>query len=352
MLAHPTVPSDPPRPALPERPAILIVLMGSLGDITRALPLVAILKHHRPAATLGWLADWRWRDVVDAHSGIDHVFTFPRERRPGAFLRLAADLRAARPDIVLDLQRILKSGIASRVAGAPRRVGFHQENAKEFNHLFNTEEVGHRPPNLPKWRHYLAFAEHLGLPVPDSLDFGLERLADPRLLPGELRGIEKRFVVFVMGASWPSKQWTERGYVDLIRHLERATVHRAVLVGGHSQRAVAERIASQASASRLTDLTGRTSIAQLGATLAAARAAVGPDSGPGHLAAAMGTPHVTLFGPTDPGRVAPYRCEHLVVRGPVECGPRCGRRCRRRAGRCMDAISAEMVWRVLEPQVC
>jgi ADP-heptose:LPS heptosyltransferase len=340
---------EPLRPPLAQAPAVLIVLMGSLGDIARALPLVSIMRAQRPGARLSWLVDWRWRDLVEAHPGVDRVITFPRERTPAAMTRLAADVRASRPDVTLDLQRILKSGIAAFVSGAPRRIGFHRRNTKEFNYLFNTEHIGQRSPSLPKWRHYLAFAEHLGLPVPDALDFGIDALADPRLMPDELRGLGAGFVAFIMGSSWPSKEWTQSGYRDLVGFVERETPHHVALVGDPSQRAFADRVASLAASPRVTNLTGRTSLLQLGATLAAARAAVGPDSGPGHLAAALGTPHVTLFGPTDPARVAPYRAEHLAVRSPVDCEPCKRRRCRRRAGPCMDAITSAMVWRVLNP---
>jgi len=337
------------RVPLPDAATVLIVLMGSMGDVVRALPLASIFRRHRPDARVAWLVDWRWREVVAAHSGVDRVLTFPRERTLGPFLRLVADLRALRPDAVLDLQRILKSGVASRLTGAPRRIGFHRRDAKELNPLFNNEFIGPGAAGLPKWRHYLGFAEQLGLPVPGDLDFGIRSLGDARNLPVELRGVEGRVAAFAMGASWPSKQWSEEGYRGLAEIVLRETPCRVVLVGDRSQQGLAERVARSAPRERLIDLTGRTSLTQLGATLAAACAAVGPDSGPGHLAAALGTPHVTLVGPTDPARVAPYRAEHLVVRSPVGCDPRCGRTCRQREGRCMDAVTPAMAWQVLGP---
>lgn len=348
-MRPPNVPSDPLQAPLPHAPAVLIALMGSMGDVVRALPLASILKQHRPDARVAWLVDWRWREIVAAHSGVDRILTFPRERTPGAFLRLIAELRALRPGVVLDLQRILKSGVASRLTGAPRRVGFARGDAKECNHLFNTEFIAPGTADLPKWRHYLAFAGQLGLPVPGDLDFGIQSLADSRNLPDELRGLGEGFVAFVMGASWPSKGWSEEGYRDVAGAVLHETPCRIVLVGDRSQQGLAGRVARSAPRERVVDLTGRTSLTRLGAVLAAARAAVGPDSGPGHLSAALGTPHVTLFGPTDPARVAPYRAEHLVVRSPAGCDPRCGRTCRRRKGRCMDAITPAMVWQVLAP---
>lgn len=348
-MRPPNVTRELLRVPLPDAPTVLIVLMGSLGDVVRALPLPSILRQHRPDARVAWLVDWRWREVVAAHSGVDRILAFPRERTPAPFLRLVADLRALRPDVVLDLQRILKSGVASRLTGAPRRIGFHRRDAKEFNPLFNNEFIGPGADGLPKWQHYLGFVEQLGLPVPDVLDFGIRSLGDARNLPDELRGVEGRVVAFAMGASWPSKRWPEEGYRDLARIVLRETPCRVVLVGDRSQQGLAERVALSAPRERVIDLTGRTSLTQLGAILAAACAAVGPDSGPGHLAAALGTPHVTLFGPTDPARVAPYRAGHLVVRSPIPCGPRCGRTCRRREGRCMDAITPAMAWQTLAP---
>jgi len=335
---------------LPQAPTVLIVLMGSLGDVVRALPLASILRQHRPDARVAWMVDWRWREVVAAHSGVDRILAFPRERTPRPFMRLVADLRALRPDVVLDLQRILKSGVASRLTGAPRRIGFHRRDAKEFNPLFNNECIGPGAADLPKWRHYLGFVEQLGLPVPGDLDFGIRSLGDARNLPDELRGDEEEpLVAFAMGASWPSKRWSEDGYRALAGIVLRETPCRVVLVGDRSQQGLAARVARSAPRERVIDLAGRTSLTQLGAILAAACAAVGPDSGPGHLAAALGTPHVTLVGPTDPARVAPYRAGHLVVLSPIPCDPRCGRACHRREGRCMDAITPAVVWQALAP---
>jgi len=343
------VTSDPRSRPLCSTPAILIVLMGSLGDVARALPVASLLAQHRPGARISWLVDWRWRELLADHPAIDRLITFPRERTPLAFARLIGELRAERLDITLDLQRHFKSGLCSRVSGAPRRIGFHPADAREGNHYFNTEHISRCPPHLSKLRHYLVFAEHLGLPVSEPLDLGLARFADPRLVPEPVSGRE--FVAVVMGSSWRSKDWTPDGYRGLLSLIERETPLDVVLVGDGSQRDLAERISPAGVDSRVVNLAGRTTLSQLCATLAAARAAVGPDSGPGHLAAALGTPAVTLIGPTRVERVAPYGCEHLAVRSPVDCEPCLRRTCRRRAGRCMDAITPAMVWQALAPLV-
>ena len=343
--------NDPAPQSLHTTPAILIVLMGSLGDVARALPLASLLAQHRPGARVSWLVDWRWRELLADHPAIDRLITFPRERTPRAFARLIGEMRAERLDLTLDLQRHLKSGLCSLVSGAPRRVGFHPADAREGNPHFNTEHIPRRPPHLSKLRHYLVFAEHLGLPVSESLDFGLARFADPRLLPEPVRGRGVGFVTVVMGSSWRSKDWTPDGYRGLVSLIKHETPLDVVLLGDGSQRDLAERVSPAGVDSRVVNLAGRTTLSELCATLAAARAAVGPDSGPGHLAAALGTPAVTLIGPTLVERVAPYGCEHLAVRSPVDCAPCLRRTCKRRAGRCMDAITPAMVWQALAPLV-
>ena len=325
--------------------------MGSLGDVARALPVASLLAQHRPGARISWLVNWRWRELLADHPAIDRLITFPRERTPRALARLIGELRAECLDLTLDLQRHLKSGLCSLASGAPRRIGFHPADAREGTPWFNTEYIPRRPPHYSKLSHYLAFAEHLGLPVSQSLDFGLTRFADPRCLPEPVRGRGAEFVVVVMGSSWRSKDWTPDGYRGLVSLIEQETPLDVVLIGDGSQRDLTQRVSPAGADSRVVNLVGRTTLAELCATLAAARAAVGPDSGPGHLSAALGTPAVTLIGPTLVERVAPYKCGHLAVRSPVDCAPCWRRTCRRRAGRCMDAITPAMVWQVLAPLV-
>jgi ADP-heptose:LPS heptosyltransferase len=243
----------------------------------------------------------------------------------------------------------LKSGVCSLASGARRRIGFDRPNAKEGNALFSNEYIAHHAATIPKLRHYLAFIERLGLPIASSLDFGLSALTDPRHVPATVRDRAGQLIALVMGSSWPTKDWSAEAYRDLAVIIIRETRLHVALVGHESHRSAAARVVDAAPPGRVIDLVGRTSLLELGATLAAARAAVGPDSGPGHLAAAVGTPHVTLFGPTHVERVVPYGCEHLAVRAPVECRGCPRRRCRRREGRCMDTITVASVWSILEP---
>jgi lipopolysaccharide heptosyltransferase I len=317
--------------------------MGSLGDVARGLSLVAHIKQHRPDARLTWLVEPRCAELVRLHPGIDEVIVFQRSFRPQAVLQLAGELRRRRFDVTLDLQRIFKSGFFSMLSGAPRRIGFHPRNAKELNWIFNNEHIPFFSDALPKIRHYLKFGDPIGLPAPQRLEFGLSHIRAADAGPEEIRAFRRPFVALVLGSAWPSKDWIEEGYRGLIARILAHGSLGVALLGDRTREALARRLARGFPSARLVDLAGKTTLAQLIATLQAAAAAVGPDSGPGHLAAAVGTPFVTLFGPTAPARTAPYGSEHLVVKSEPECAPCYRRRCPEPERRCMPAITAEAV---------
>src|SRR5512139_181268 len=190
---------------------ILIVLHGAIGDVTLALPLLNRLRHGYPQARIVWALEPPAAPLLLHHPAVDDVLIFERAQGVPAFVRFLRQVRALRPDLPLDLQRHLKSGIVSRVSGAPLRLGFHRRNGREGNWLFNTHALAPMPHFSPKLQQFLRFADWLGVQdVPVS--FGL------RLTPEEegrvadlLVGVSVPFVVAFIGASWESKLWfTER----------------------------------------------------------------------------------------------------------------------------------------------
>jgi ADP-heptose:LPS heptosyltransferase len=327
---------------IPTAPSILIILMGSLGDVARGLCLVSHIKAHLPESRITWLVEPKCADLVGLHPQIDHVIEFKRKRSMAAMWDLYQKLQKEHFDITLDLQRHLKSGFFSLLSGAKRRIGFHRKNAKELNWLFNNESIPYYHENLPKLDHYLKFTEHLGLPEPDSLDFGLNSLEINRLVPPAVVEIQNSFLAVVMGSSWESKDWSFEGHCNLVQHVIKSQNRHVVLLGGSDQWTVAEKLIEKADSPNIINLTGN-SLIEMTAVLKAAAAAVGPDSGPGHLAAAVGTPYVTLFGPTPASRHVPYGCEHLIVQSDLECVPCYQKQCPERNNRCMRNIKVDDV---------
>lgn len=327
---------------IPPAPSILIILMGSLGDVARGLCLVSHIKTHLPASKITWLIEKRRNGLVGFHPQLDQTIVFDRSRGLSGVWDLYKALRRAHFDITLDLQRLLKSGIFSVLSGARRRIGFHRCNAKELNWVFNNEHIPYYSENHSKLDHYLKFTKYLGLPDPNTLDFGLTTLDVKRTAPLQVVEIQNTFIAVVMGSSWESKNWNFDGYYNFIQYIIENQNRHAILLGGNSQKPLAARLAEKLKSPKVIDLTGN-SLFEMTAVLKAAAAAVGPDSGPGHLAAAVGTPYITLFGPTPAKRHAPYGCEHLVVHSDLNCAPCYKKQCPEHNNRCMLNIEIDEV---------
>ena len=327
----------------PSDSSFLIILMGSLGDVVRGLCLVSHIKKNLPESRLTWLVEPQWVKLVKFHPQIDKVLVFNRPKSLTAVWQLKKELGHDHFDIALDLQRHFKSGFFSLLSMAKRRVGFNRRNAKEFNWLFNNERIDYFSEKLPKLYHYLKFTEYLGLPAPNTLEFGFSSL-DPRsTAPSIVSDINDPVIAVVMGSSWESKDWFFEGYYELVKYILSSGKMRVVLLGDHSKGPSAHQLTEKISYPGLINLVGKTSLLELTAVLKAAAVAVGPDSGPSHVAAAVGTPYVALFGPTSPERVAPYGSEHLVVQSGVDCAPCYKKRCPGLDGLCMRKISVAQV---------
>jgi len=323
--------------------SILIILMGSLGDVARGLSLVCHVKDGLPGTRVTWLVEPKWAELVRMHPRIDRVIVFNRPKGLSAVWGLYNDLSEEHFDIALDLQRHLKSGFFSLMSRAKRRLGFHRQDAKEFNWLFNNEHLDYVGNELPKLRHYLKFADRLGLSEPTCLDFGFSSLDLEPIVSDVLGQIENTFVAVVMGSTWETKNWFLDHYCQLVRDILSDIRRHVVLLGSGQDETHALRLSDSVNAPGLINLVGKTSLLELVAVLKAAAVGVGPDSGPGHVAAAVGTPYVSLFGPTSPVRTAPYGSEHLVLQSEIDCAPCYKRRCPGLDRLCMRLISPEKV---------
>jgi len=334
-----------PSKILQTTPSILIILMGSLGDLIRGLCLVSHIKNNLPKCRVTWLVEPAWAEIVSFHPQIDKLIVFDRPGNVFGLWKLYKNLSQKHFDIALDLQRHFKSGFFSLLSGAKRRIGFNRKNAKEFNWIFNNEHIEDINDELsfPKWRHYLKFAEYLGLPEPAFLDFGFSSLEVETIAPGIITKFSNPFIAVVIGTSWKSKEWFFQGYYELVKNILSSGSRQVVLLGDSSKTAYAKELCGKVDSRRLINLIGKTSLLELAAVLKKATAGVGPDSGPAHLSSAVGTPFVTLFGPTPPRRLAPYKCEHLVVQSDISCVPCYKKKCPGLARRCMRLISIKDV---------
>ncbi|NDC38766.1 MAG: glycosyltransferase family 9 protein [Proteobacteria bacterium] len=328
--------------------SILIVLMGSIGDVARGLSLVNAIKAAWPTTKITWLVEPKSHSVVAMHPGIDEILRFERGRGFFGALELARALRSRQFDVVLDLQRHLKSGIFSWLSGAKRRVGFHRADSKEGNWLFSTETIPAQGKEIPKLQHYLSFLTQLGVAVPTTLDFGIKRSARAAALPPECQDLAPQSVGIVLGSSWRSKDWSAQGYDELIGRILMHTSAGVVLVGDGSMTELSRSLTTAHCSERVISTVGQTSLGELMATLSRMSVVCGPDSGPGHIAAALDVPYVGLFGPTDPVRTAPYGGIELAVVSQMACAPCYRRECPGLGRLCMRLLSPQIVFEQIQ----
>jgi heptosyltransferase I len=323
---------------------VLIILMGSLGDVVRGLSLVDQLKRNFPGVKVSWLIEPKCEELVRRNDQIDEVLVFDRQNPLKGIRALRRRFRELNFDVVLDLQRHFKSGFLSWSTRAARRIGFHRKNAKEFNWVFNTEYIeAADEESVSKLSHYLSFLKRLGGEVKEPIRFGIKAPNCSEAI-AEIKRQAGQYLVLILGSSWESKNWPLEGYSNLIARLVAGTHYGVVLVGDSSHITFAESLLSGAKSDRVINAAGKTSLPDLLSLLEGAVFCIGPDSGPMHMAGALSVPYVSLFGPTSSLRVAPYGSEDLVIQSPVGCSPCYRRRCPGLNKVCMRLISAEQVF--------
>ena len=319
---------------------VLIVLHGSIGDVTRALPLANLIRRGFPKATLSWTVEPPSFPLVENYPGLDEVILFDRRRWWSTFGPFLRKIRSKRFDLVLDLQRHLKSGFISRWSGAPHRVGFHRLDCKEFNWIFNNHFIPETGDVISKLEHYLKFAEYLGLnPRPIEWNFKLTEQEESSV-GRHLGNVNRSYAVLFVGSRWESKQWFASQAAECACLIQERHKLDVVLLGGKDDDGLAREIIETGVS--VTNLVGCTSLREAIGVIARARIAVGPDTGLMHIAAAVGTPVVSLWGATSPLRTGPYGFEELTIQGKAPCVPCYLKSCP--IGRiCMQSIEKEEI---------
>jgi ADP-heptose:LPS heptosyltransferase len=325
------------RGAAPER--VLIVLLGAIGDVVRGLPLLQRLRAAWPSTRFAWAVEPAAAAILQNHPGLDEIFVFERDRGIGAFPGFVRRVRAWRPDLALDLQRHFKSGFTTWYSGARVRLGFAWQNSREGNWFFQTDHIGPVERFTPKYGHYLRFADHLGA-APAPISFGIRLDAGEEAHVSELlSGVGDRFAALFVSSTWPSRSWFPGPTAEVCRDLQKRGLD-VVMLGTAADADFIGEVAAEAGP--MTNLAGRTSLRDVIGVLARATLAVGPDSGPMHIAAAVGTPVVSLWGATSPARSVPVGNEDFVLQGEAPCAPCYLKECP--IGRlCMQSITADKV---------
>jgi lipopolysaccharide heptosyltransferase I len=286
--------------AIPNQPRILLVRLSAIGDVIHGVPVLCALRTAMPASFLGWVVEGRMGDLLEGHPALDALVRVPRGwlRSPREVWRVRRRLRELQFDTAIDLQCLTKSAVAAWLSGARRRIGKAGEDGRELSRWFHNELVEAGGENVIE--HYLELLRPLGVESPE-VRFDLpERAEDVRTIEGYLRAsglARRRYAILNPGAGWPSKIWPAERYGELARHLARAHGVASVAAwGGAAERPMAEAIA--AASDGQVQVAPATSMTELAALCKRAALFVGSDTGPMHLAVAVGTPTISMHGPS------------------------------------------------------
>jgi len=300
---------------------VCIVMLSAIGDAVHVLPVVNSLKRAWPECRITWVIQPLPYTMVRNHAAIDEFVVFRRRRGLKGLLEfrtLRREMRTRRFDLLLGLQVYFKAGLITALTPARVKLGFDWRRARDAQWLFTNARIPARGQRHVQDQ-YLEFLEYLGVaPEPVTWDIrfsGAERSAQ-RIF---FEGLDRPACAVVVGTSKLEKNWNADGYARVLEGVERSHGLRPVLVGGPSQieRAIADDVMSRTDA-RVVDMLGD-DLRQLMWIVDGSAMLISPDTGPLHIARALRTPVVSLFGYTNPKRSGPYRAyQDLIVDGYAE----------------------------------
>jgi heptosyltransferase-1 len=311
---------------------ILIVKLSSLGDLFHALPTVHDLRVGFDAS-VDWVVQEEYVDVVGCFNDVERVIPFSRRAFLSNLPAFYNDLRLGEYDLVIDLQGLLKSAGVTALARGRRKIG--PSFNRECSRLCYQEIAGERD-----------LSRHAVDQNRDVLRHLKQRISAPVFpvsFPKTSNIGEGVQVAMLPKSRWPSKNWPPASFVDLARLLLKEAKMTITLLGGPADISCCQEIEQAVGSSRVFNLAGKESLPALGSRLEATDLLISNDSGPVHMAVAVGTPTLVLFGPTDPERTGPFGQGHRVIQAPPPCCPCYLRNCTRHGAPCMNTIEVSTV---------
>jgi heptosyltransferase-1 len=319
---------------------ILIVRLGSLGDIVHALPAAAALRRAWSDARIDWLVDARHFELLDLVPVIDNAVVLRTPSLRGWLDLTTRVLRPQRYDVALDLQGLLKSAVLARASGAKRVLGFSIWHLRERTAWPFYSDTVAPDETLHVIRKNLALVARLDVPA-DRLEFPLDARESAALAAVRAESAGAPFALVNPGAAWPNKRWPPDRFGALASTLRDRFGFTPFVLWGPGEESLARAVAdASAGAARVAP---RTAIADLVELSRSASLMVSGDTGPIHIAAAVGTPIVGIYGPTSPSRNGPWSPDDVCLSRFEACQCHHRRRCTARTW-CLEPISvAEVV---------
>ncbi len=326
---------------------VLILKPSSLGDVVHALPVARMLKRHLPSSEIFWWIDAGLAPLLQSDPDLTGVVEFQRQRwrsplRWMEALRSLWSIRSHRFDLAIDLQALARSAVVAWLSGARRVIGLG--DPREGAPTFHDSSIPRPSYNTHAVDWYLEVLRLTGTPLRWDFEW-LPRSDSVRTSIHRRWQVEDSpWILLQPGARWPNKRWPEENFRDLITALgQKYPRVRFGILGSAAESTLGQSLAA-AVPGRCLDLTGKTSLPEMIEWIRAAKLLISNDSGPMHIAAAVGTPVAAVFGPTEPSRTGPYRQWEGVLQKSLECVPCMSSRCHHpQPLACMKAVTPQEV---------
>jgi len=323
---------------------ILILKPSSLGDIVQALPVIRLLRAQWPDSQIAWWVDSRFSAILHGDPDINAIYLFDRQKSASpshwpSLIHNVDRLRAERFDLVIDLQGLARSAVFGWFVNGSTYVGVDDRREK-IHGLYDIAVSRPQAPHAVDW--YLEVLNAIGVPTRRKFEWLPLKPAGKLAVDERMKG--RRYVCLIPGARWDNKRWPVSGFSQLAKGLSK-DFHDLwfVVLGGKSDVPLGLEI-QEALPSRVLNLTGQTTLPELVEFLRGSELVVSDDTGPMHIADAVGVPLVAIFGPTDPQRTGPYQQRENVVRISLPCSPCLKDRCHWiRPLECLTGIDSERV---------
>lgn len=342
---------------------ICIIKPSALGDVVQSLPLLKPLHERFPRASISWVIAKGLAGLLEGQSQIDDLILFDRQGGLRGFVGLLRTLRSREFDLVFDLQGLMRTGIMTWATQAPVRVGL--QTSREGSHRAYTAVVSDTgrdvPARLRCWRVIDAIhadeATPTGVELKRLADFGAASAAIPltaadrSFAASRLKSLPQPVLALCPGARWSTKRWPALKFAALAARVHREFGAGVAILGGPDEKPLGQQIAEQLAEwmpkSAILDLVGGTSLRQLAAVLEASTWAAANDSGPMHLADAVGTPVLGLFACTSPWLSGPPLDRHELISTRMQCAAGYHKSCPLSGAKhhaCQDELSVDRAW--------
>lgn len=330
---------------------ILIIKLSSIGDVVHTLPSLNALREQFPNSQIDWLVEEEASDILVNHPMINKLWISKRKRWLGNPLNgggikgiylLITKIREMRYDLVIDFQGLFKSGIAAFLSGGKIRLGY--DKTREFSYYFLNDRLPPFNPDSHAVDRYLSIVKNLGWKG-EGVRFAIPVAHDDKERIKNLlkdRGLTdlKRTILVSPKARWNTKLWGKDKFARLCDELIERLNRNVVVLGGKTDKEYIREILSLMK-NKAIDLSGQTSLRELAYLIGLSTLMVCVDSGPMHIANAVNTKVIALFGPSSPQRTGPYGNGHTIIKRELSCSPCFSRDCK--DIRCMKDITVEEV---------